>query len=122
MTTTLPASTPASACLPPMLTGADVLGLGIGTEWGAALHVGSDSLAAATAEFIAAMSEYVLAQLACVLWSDTSIVVHEICCLRRLLVAAAWLNSERERHAATVLFDANYDDATMAALLGGIQG
>ncbi|KAB7752892.1 hypothetical protein MMUC44124_26560 [Mycolicibacterium mucogenicum DSM 44124] len=83
---------------------------------------GIASLEAATNEFIAAHIEYATAQLSCLLWSDTSIVIHEICCARRVAVAAAWLRSELERHTSTAQSDANYDDDTIIAMLGGIQG
>lgn len=103
------------------LTNADVSALG--STFLAQLNMPSvTSLEAATNEFIAAHIEYVTAQLSCLLWSDTSIVIHETCCARRVAVAAAWLGSELQRHASTAQFDANYDDDTIIAMLEGMQG
>ena len=83
---------------------------------------GTSSLEAAANEFFAAGIDYTLARMASLLWCDTSIVIHEICLHQRFMTATQWLGSELQRHCATASSDANYDDATMAELLGGIQG
>ena len=83
---------------------------------------GIASLEAAANEFFAAGIEYTFAQMASLLWCDTSIVAHEICLRQRFMTATQWLGSELQRHTTATSFDANYDDATMAELLGGIQG
>lgn len=95
----------------------------LGADFLAQLNMpGIASLDAATNEFIAAGTEYMLAQMASLLWCDTSIVVHEICLRQRFVTAAQWFGFELQRCYTTTSFDANYDDSTMAQLLGGIQG
>lgn len=86
------------------------------------MRTGVDSIDAALNEYIDATIAFTFVQVQALVLTDASIAIHEVCCIRRLMTAAAALDAELQKHAASTLSAVNYDDATMAELLGGIQG
>ncbi|WP_409430561.1 hypothetical protein ACJEIK_26355 [Mycobacterium sp. SMC-16] len=86
------------------------------------VSTGVPSIDRALTEFADAATAYALAQVQGALLADISFAIHEVCCLQRFVVANAALNTEIQRYATSAVHGANYDDATIAELLGGIQG
>jgi len=85
------------------------------------MRTGIDRLDAALQEFFDAFVAFMVTQLSRVLMVMPEIAEAEA--YRRLMVASAWVESERQLHAATALFagSAHYDDETIAEILGGVR-
>ncbi|MGX9669940.1 hypothetical protein [Mycobacterium sp. HM-7] len=85
--------------------------------------VGGFSLALALSEFTDAATEYLKPFFGVFSWTDASTDAHADCAHRRFLTAGLWLFCELKRRGGVMTpIDANYDDATVAELLGGMQG
>lgn len=78
------------------------------------------TLDAATDEFLDAFQGFMLTQITGIMFQVPEIAASAAYC--RLMAAATWLDTEREKHAAAGIFDsANYDDDLMAEILGGVR-
>lgn len=82
----------------------------------------ANTLDAATAEFVEAFNDFMICQVTRFLVAVPEIA--ETAMYIRLMNAAAWLDAERQKHAAEALFgtSADYDDDTVTDMLKGICG
>lgn len=97
--------------------------LGLVTDVPFARGVGGFSISLAMSEFADAATEYLGSWFGMFSWPATSTDAHADCAHRRFLTAGLWLNCELQRRGGVLApVDADYDDETMAELLGGMQG
>lgn len=84
---------------------------------------GGFGIALAMSEFTDAATEYLKSFFGMFAWTDASPDAHADCAHRRFLTAGLWLVCELQRRGGVMApVDPNYDDDTIAELLGGMQG
>lgn len=79
------------------------------------------TLDAALDEFLDAFTGFMVGKIVGLMFGRPDIAQCAECV--RLMNAAAWLDQERQKHAAAGIFDsAHYDNEQIAEILGGIRG